>query len=170
MFSPLLVSFCATCLWCSYGHRCAWCAAGWRGQRGRLQLTLSILCAEGCRYLTLLSRSPSSFLSRLSSFSASASASTSASASSSSKTTTITGARTFVCSHSSPFFHVQVDGVLCGQPTMYATTLQTIRHVLREEGIRGFYVGLSINYLKVAPAVGISFVTYEFMKKKLNIM
>lgn len=43
------------------------------------------------------------------------------------------------------------------------------RAILAKEGWRGFFVGLSINYVKVAPATGLSFVTYEFMKGVLGI-
>ncbi len=39
--------------------------------------------------------------------------------------------------------------------------------VIRESGIRGLFTGISINYLKVAPATGISFVVYEFMKERV---
>lgn len=41
------------------------------------------------------------------------------------------------------------------------------RMILKERGLRGLYVGLSINYIKVAPATGVSFVVYEFMREKL---
>lgn len=42
-----------------------------------------------------------------------------------------------------------------------------IRDVVRQKGVRGLFVGLSINYLKVAPATGISFVVYEFMRDRI---
>lgn len=47
------------------------------------------------------------------------------------------------------------------------SALQIFTTIVRERGIRGLFVGLSINYLKVAPATGISFVTYEFMREKV---
>lgn len=39
--------------------------------------------------------------------------------------------------------------------------------IFKERGLRGFFVGLSINYLKVAPATGVSFIVYEFMRDKV---
>lgn len=41
-----------------------------------------------------------------------------------------------------------------------------LRDIIRQKGIRGLFVGLSINYLKVAPATGVSFVVYESMRDK----
>lgn len=48
---------------------------------------------------------------------------------------------------------------------------QIVYGIYRENGWRGFYSGLTINYMKVAPATGISFLVYEtlkenFLKKK----
>lgn len=44
-----------------------------------------------------------------------------------------------------------------------------IRSIFRNGGWRGFFVGLSINYIKIAPMTGMSFVVYDMMKKLLNI-
>jgi len=52
---------------------------------------------------------------------------------------------------------------------LYTSTLTSLRLILQKEGIKGLFVGLSINYIKVAPAVGISFATYEYMKKLLDM-
>jgi len=43
------------------------------------------------------------------------------------------------------------------------------RELWREGGIRSFYIGLSINYIKVAPTVGLSFVTNETVRRFLGI-
>lgn len=43
-----------------------------------------------------------------------------------------------------------------------------LRGIFRNSGWRGVFTGLSINYLKVAPATGISFVVYEFLTDILN--
>lgn len=51
----------------------------------------------------------------------------------------------------------------------YQHTLHGIKEILFRDGLRGLFIGLSINYIKVAPATGISFVTYEFLKRKLGI-
>ena len=42
-----------------------------------------------------------------------------------------------------------------------------ISNIWRNEGIRGMYRGLLPNIIKVVPAVSISYVVYENMKKKL---
>jgi solute carrier family 25 protein 16 len=39
--------------------------------------------------------------------------------------------------------------------------------IAKTKGWRELFVGLSINYIKVAPAMGISFVTYEFLKENV---
>lgn len=54
-------------------------------------------------------------------------------------------------------------------PRIYTTTFKSLRIILQKEGIKGLFIGLSINYLKVAPAVGISFATYEFVKTYMGI-
>jgi len=43
-------------------------------------------------------------------------------------------------------------------------TADVFRHIMATEGWRGLFKGLSINYIKVAPMVGISFTTYELLK------
>ncbi|KAG5974947.1 hypothetical protein E4U55_007959 [Claviceps digitariae] len=46
---------------------------------------------------------------------------------------------------------------------------ETARLILHERGIRGFFVGLTIGYVKVIPMVAVSFYTYERMKLVLRI-
>lgn len=41
------------------------------------------------------------------------------------------------------------------------------REIFRKEGLRGFYKGLWPNFLKVAPSIGTSFVTYEIVRDYL---
>jgi solute carrier family 25 phosphate transporter 23/24/25/41 len=41
--------------------------------------------------------------------------------------------------------------------------------IFREEGIRGFYRGLVPNFIKVVPAISVSFYVYETMKQFLKI-
>ncbi|KAJ1981666.1 hypothetical protein H4R34_001988 [Dimargaris verticillata] len=51
----------------------------------------------------------------------------------------------------------------------YRNTWHAVTEMLRNEGVRGFYKGLIPNYLKVAPAIGVSFLTYEWCKEALNV-
>ena len=43
------------------------------------------------------------------------------------------------------------------------------KHILQTEGPRGLYRGLAPNFLKVAPAVSISYVVYEQARKTLGV-
>lgn len=46
---------------------------------------------------------------------------------------------------------------------------ETAGKVWREAGWRGFWVGLTIGYVKVVPMVAISFFVYERMKVVLSV-
>lgn len=43
------------------------------------------------------------------------------------------------------------------------------RQILQSEGPTGLYRGLAPNFLKVIPAVSISYVVYEHLKKQLGV-
>jgi solute carrier family 25 protein 16 len=62
---------------------------------------------------------------------------------------------------------MQVYGAL--DPTRYIGFWQTIRTIWATNGFKGFFVGLSIGYLKVTPMVAVSFTVYSRMKLSLNI-
>src|SRR5262249_18720308 len=62
---------------------------------------------------------------------------------------------------------MQVYGAL--NPTEYLGIWQTIKTIWTTNGFRGFFVGLSIGYLKVTPMVAVSFTVYVRMKLLLNI-
>lgn len=47
-------------------------------------------------------------------------------------------------------------------------TLRLMREIIKTQGVKALFKGLSINYIKVVPAVSISFTTYEYMKGLLN--
>jgi solute carrier family 25 protein 16 len=51
----------------------------------------------------------------------------------------------------------------------YENTFKTAKGIYQRKGFRGFWVGLSIGYVKVTPMFAISFYTYEFMKKQLSM-
>lgn len=62
---------------------------------------------------------------------------------------------------------MQTSGV--GDCDKYETVRQTLRKVYQEPlGIRGFYKGLSMNWVKGPLAVGISFSAYDTIKQFLN--
>jgi solute carrier family 25 protein 16 len=48
--------------------------------------------------------------------------------------------------------------------------LATLKHVYQDNGVaRGLYRGMSINYIRAAPMVAVSFSTYELMKECFGI-
>ena len=47
--------------------------------------------------------------------------------------------------------------------------LSMAKLIYKEQGVRSFYVGLSIGYIKVMPMVACSFYIYEQMKWLLHI-
>ncbi|KAG0042133.1 hypothetical protein BGZ83_000868 [Gryganskiella cystojenkinii] len=62
---------------------------------------------------------------------------------------------------------MQVAGAL--DPKVFVGMRKTARRLYVTKGARGFFVGLSIGYLKVTPMVAISFTVYERMKTLLDI-
>ncbi|KAI9187856.1 coenzyme A transporter [Blastocladiella emersonii ATCC 22665] len=52
---------------------------------------------------------------------------------------------------------------------VYRTTAETARHIYSLHGLRGFFVGLSIGYVKVVPMSMVSFWTYEACKVLFGI-
>ncbi|KAF9934703.1 hypothetical protein BGZ65_003627 [Modicella reniformis] len=62
---------------------------------------------------------------------------------------------------------MQVAGAL--DPRAFVGMWDTAKRVYLSKGPRGFFVGLSIGYLKVTPMVAVSFTAYEKMKTLLAI-
>ncbi|KAL0082897.1 putative mitochondrial carrier protein [Phycomyces blakesleeanus] len=62
---------------------------------------------------------------------------------------------------------MQVGGLL--DPTVFVGFVKTTKDIFKSKGLKGFYVGLTIGYIKVIPMVAISFTVYEKMKYALNI-
>lgn len=48
-------------------------------------------------------------------------------------------------------------------------SIAILRHMMRTEGWRGCFAGLSINYLRVAPMVGVSFTMHELLRERLGL-
>lgn len=49
------------------------------------------------------------------------------------------------------------------------SSVEQIRHLMRHEGVRGLYRGLTPELIKVIPMVGTMFTVYEYLKKQLNV-
>ncbi|KAI8060090.1 mitochondrial carrier protein LEU5 [Gongronella butleri] len=62
---------------------------------------------------------------------------------------------------------MQVGGLL--NPDAFVSFMDTTKEIYRAKGFKGFYVGLSIGYIKVTPMVAVSFAVYEHMKRFLDI-
>ncbi|KAF8944400.1 hypothetical protein BGZ47_004299 [Haplosporangium gracile] len=62
---------------------------------------------------------------------------------------------------------MQVAGAL--DPKVFVGMWEMAKRLYIAKGVRGFYVGLSIGYLKVTPLSAISFTVYETMKTTLDI-
>jgi solute carrier family 25 (mitochondrial phosphate transporter), member 23/24/25/41 len=63
---------------------------------------------------------------------------------------------------------LQTQGTALHPPT-YNGIWDVAHRTIRNEGMRGLYKGLTPNILKVAPALSITWVTYENMKKILDL-
>lgn len=63
---------------------------------------------------------------------------------------------------------LQTQGTAMHPPT-YTGIVDVATKTVRNEGVRGLYKGLTPNLLKVAPALSITWVCYENMKKLLDL-
>jgi solute carrier family 25 phosphate transporter 23/24/25/41 len=55
-----------------------------------------------------------------------------------------------------------------GHPILYSSSVDAFKKIIKTEGFSGLYKGILPNFLKVAPAVSISYVVYEKVKNVLN--
>nr|XP_035142581.2 calcium-binding mitochondrial carrier protein SCaMC-3 isoform X3 [Callithrix jacchus] len=62
---------------------------------------------------------------------------------------------------------MQAQASIEGGPQL--SMLGLLRHILSQEGMRGLYRGIAPNFMKVIPAVSISYVVYENMKQALGV-
>ncbi|EGF77606.1 hypothetical protein BATDEDRAFT_13935 [Batrachochytrium dendrobatidis JAM81] len=64
--------------------------------------------------------------------------------------------------------HMQVSGK-SALGHEHTSTFNTVKDIFRRKGFRGFWIGLSIGYIKVTPMFAVSFYSYEWLKLQLNI-
>uniref|UniRef100_A0A3Q3WTR7 EF-hand domain-containing protein n=1 Tax=Mola mola TaxID=94237 RepID=A0A3Q3WTR7_MOLML len=62
---------------------------------------------------------------------------------------------------------MQAQAITEGKPKL--TMAGQFKHIISHEGVPGLYRGITPNFLKVIPAVSISYVVYEHMKKVLGV-
>ncbi|KAG5832581.1 hypothetical protein ANANG_G00292640 [Anguilla anguilla] len=62
---------------------------------------------------------------------------------------------------------MQAQASVDGAPKL--SMLGQFKHIVSQEGVPGLYRGIAPNFLKVIPAVSISYVVYEHMKKALGV-
>ncbi|KYR02345.1 EF-hand domain-containing protein [Tieghemostelium lacteum] len=65
-------------------------------------------------------------------------------------------------------FHVIKTRIIT-KPDNYKGLLDGISQTVKKEGFKGLYRGIIPNFMKSIPSHGITFVTYEFIKKNFNI-
>jgi hypothetical protein len=56
------------------------------------------------------------------------------------------------------------------QSTSKDTTMTSVfKNIIKTEGVTGLYRGITMNFVKVLPAVSISYVCYEYASQKLGV-
>lgn len=61
---------------------------------------------------------------------------------------------------------LQADG-MGGEKRVFNGAVGCFKHILKQEGIPGFYRGLPVNIVKCIPEAGIQFASYDFFKAQL---
>ena len=56
-----------------------------------------------------------------------------------------------------------------GKPVFSFSIMRAITHIVKSEGFAGLYRGVSLNFLKTAPAMSISFTCYDAIRKALGV-
>jgi Mitochondrial carrier protein len=54
-------------------------------------------------------------------------------------------------------------------PSKDYTMTTVFKKIIRTEGVAGLYRGITPNFIKVLPAVSISYVVYEYSSRKLGV-
>lgn len=68
---------------------------------------------------------------------------------------------------SSNLYHPHLSATTEDKPKL--TMVGQFKYIISHEGVPGLYRGITPNFLKVIPAVSISYVVYEHMKKVLGV-
>lgn len=55
------------------------------------------------------------------------------------------------------------------QKDSHHTVSGIVKHILRTEGVAGLYRGITPNFIKVLPAVSISYIVYENASRVLGV-
>lgn len=63
---------------------------------------------------------------------------------------------------------MQTNGML-GKPKVYKNSVDCFTRIIRQEGVRKLYAGLSANLVRAIPGAAIQFWAYDFLKKSLGI-
>lgn len=67
-----------------------------------------------------------------------------------------------------PLDVIRTRFVAQGEPKMYKSMLSAGRHIIRTEGVRGFYKGLNPAILGIAPQMGLQFGLYAMLQNSWN--
>ncbi|XP_055934324.1 calcium-binding mitochondrial carrier protein SCaMC-2-like [Argiope bruennichi] len=64
---------------------------------------------------------------------------------------------------------LQAQAVTSDHSPEAGTMIGLFKSIIKREGVAGLYRGITPNFMKVAPAVSISYVVYEYLKNKLGV-
>ena len=53
--------------------------------------------------------------------------------------------------------------------TSKQTIVSTAKNIYMKRGVKGFFAGLTIGYIKVVPMFAVSFYSYEYLKSAMNL-
>lgn len=68
------------------------------------------------------------------------------------------------------FIHLLILTARSKDATGADNMASVFKRILQEDGPRGLYRGLAPNFMKVAPAVSISYVVYEHLRMSLGVI
>ncbi len=65
--------------------------------------------------------------------------------------------------------HLKEGGAQQQEGQQIRSTLQGLRMIIRQQGHRALFAGLSLNYIKVVPSTAIGFTIYDALKQYLGL-